>query len=224
MSAHQCIAIHPSSAAVSQEREPCRERAPWDRLLAFLSAIHCDEVGSAYERTRERLLRFFRVRGSTDAEELVDETFNRLERRVADGTPIRAPEKYLLGVARLVWAERVRQERSRRQCGFGLHASQAESGDDADRERNLTLLERCLAELPIEARDLLLHYYRGSGQERIRLRQALARDRGFSASHLRIRVHRLRSQIAARLAELALAPEHRCVVLKYEARRTAEGE
>ncbi len=188
------------STEFQQQAEPHRERARWNRLLASLRATHSDEVGSAYEYVRHRLLQFFRRRQSAHAEELADETFNRMERKLSDGTAIQDPERYLLGVARLLWAETIRQERSCRLQLAALVGAEPEDSAGAEKERDLR--ERCLGELPAEDLDLLVRYYVGSGQERIRRRQALARERGTSINHLRVRVHRLRNQIAWRIEEL----------------------
>jgi DNA-directed RNA polymerase specialized sigma24 family protein len=187
------------------------DRVGWDRLLAFLdrTARGGARGGTAYEQVRARLIRFFRVCGAAAPEELADATFDRVARKLAadlDGTDLHPA--YPFGVARLIWRESLRRERTHRRGVDRLRWSVDDPGDGAVTERELRLWERCLDELPVEERSLLVDYHRGSGQPRIERRQALAAALGINAGLLRARIHRLRLQLERRIAELRAA----CVI------------
>ena len=70
-----------------------------------------------------------------------------------------------------------------------------EPGLDADLEARLACLDRCLAELPAETRELVLRYYRGEGGAKIEERRMLSIQLGVGAANLRIRLHRLRLRL-----------------------------
>jgi DNA-directed RNA polymerase specialized sigma24 family protein len=66
-----------------------------------------------------------------------------------------------------------------------------------DAEARLDCLDRCLGELPVETRDLVLRYYQGEGGGRVGDRRALAAQLGVAPGTLRIRLHRLRARLEA---------------------------
>jgi DNA-directed RNA polymerase specialized sigma24 family protein len=178
------------------------ERLGWQRLLAFL-ARDGQSSGTAYEQLRVRLIRFFRVRGAAAPEELADATFDRVARKLSgdlDGTELHPA--YFFGVARLIWRESLRREHVHRR-GVSRLAHSPDDGGDDDAPSHLAVWQRCLDELPDEARRLLVEYYDGSGQERIERRQALVRELGIDSNSLRARIHRLRLRLEQRVAELA---------------------
>lgn len=182
---------------------------------ALLRALHPERERAAekYEEIRQRLRRFFRWRGARWADELTDETIDRVGRRVAGGEVIRAPDvgRYFLGVARNVLRESWQRERQR---GPEYEASiladqRAESSKAArqDQEARLDCLDHCLAELPADTRDLVLRYYRGQGGAKIEDRRALAAQLGVNQGTLRIRLHRLRLRLEACVRKCMAGPE-----------------
>ena len=181
----------------------------WSRLLSFLAHTQSQFPGSAYERAHERLVRFFRGKGSMHAEELADATFDRVACKLGREAlaDVRNPVGYVLGVARLVWLESVKLEvaRRRRLEHYAALFTRDDDGDAQKHERDVALLDRCLGELPAEQRCLLLHYYRGQGQARITRRQDLVRELHLNPGMLRTRVHRLRAQLERRVNELRQA-------------------
>jgi DNA-directed RNA polymerase specialized sigma24 family protein len=184
------------------------DRDAWSRLLSFLAITQSVSPGVAYERVHERLVRFFRGKGSMHAEELADATFDRVAEKLGRETlvDVRNPVGYVLGVARLIWLEYVKLEMAqRRRLDHYAATCKGDEEEAATTERDVALLDHCLAELPDEQRTLLLHYYRGRGQARIARRQELVRELQLNPGLLRTRVHRLRAQLERRVNELRAA-------------------
>jgi DNA-directed RNA polymerase specialized sigma24 family protein len=190
------------------------DRDAWTRLLSFLEIIQPGPAGRAYERTRERLVRFFKTRSTTHAEELADATLDRVARKLARETivDVRNPMGYVLGVARLIWLERIKSEVSQRNRHGHYEETRMIDAEDAhELERNTAILDRCLAEMPAEERALLLSYHQGRGQARIAHRQELVQNLGLNPGLLRTRVHRLRAQLGRRVDEMLSAHEQLAV-------------
>ncbi|MDA8018562.1 MAG: hypothetical protein MPN21_14070 [Thermoanaerobaculia bacterium] len=166
-----------------------------DALLDALDADR-DEAARIYERIRSRLVHLFRWRGCSEPEELVDETLNRVARKLADGLEIRAedPFRYVIGVAHKVFHEILRHETRRQQAlREAQHSPDPDPMTDGDRIR-LRCLDRCLERLG-DDRHWILRFYQGEKGVRIRNRKHLATELGITANALRIRAHRLRSRL-----------------------------
>jgi DNA-directed RNA polymerase specialized sigma24 family protein len=156
-----------------------------------------ERAGERYEALRARLLRFFAGRGSNRPEELTDESFDRVGRRLAGGEIVHTGDvgRYLLGVARNVLREEWSRDR-RHGTGEAVDESlRAPAGSPGTEEASLACLDRCLEALAPETRDLVLGYYDWQGGEQLRQRRALAMRLGIGLNALRIRMHRLRSRL-----------------------------
>jgi DNA-directed RNA polymerase specialized sigma24 family protein len=164
-----------------------------DRLLLLLDADP-NRSADAYEQLRRRLARLLAWWGSATPDEHVDETMNRVARKVAEGERITAsdPTAYFRGVARLVLQESRRAEQREDRVARAWHETRRSPDDTRERERVSACLDRCLGRLAPETRGLLLEYY---GDDRIRGRHALAGRLGIAAGTLRVRVHRLREDL-----------------------------
>src|SRR5216117_2107846 len=84
------------------------------KLLAFLDADP-EQAGEKYETTRRMLIKFFDWRGAFLAEELTDETLNRVTRKIDEGDEIRDFLNYCYGVARLVFLESLKRPDRKRE-------------------------------------------------------------------------------------------------------------
>jgi DNA-directed RNA polymerase specialized sigma24 family protein len=71
-------------------------------------------AGEKYEELREALVKFLDWRGAPFPEELVDETFNRVTRKLDEGETIRDLVPYCHGVARLVFLQWLEHPGNRR--------------------------------------------------------------------------------------------------------------
>ena len=165
----------------------------FEALLAQLDPDR-ERAGERYEIIRRKLVRLFEWRGCEAAEDLTDETFNRVARRMAEGIELRSsdPYGYFCGVAHLVYKEVMRRSsRERRALEGGAWPPPGCLAEDY--EPYLQCLRRCLDRLPQEQRDLVLRYHQGPSH--IRNRQALARELDIPLNALRIRVHRVRRKL-----------------------------
>lgn len=161
-------------------------------LLARLSAVPL-QAGHEFERLRRTLTRFFEWRGALRPDECTDATLDRLARKLSEGTDVADLFAFARAVARLVLLEQQRDS-AREVSLVGIEP--VDRGGDRDEESPLTRqLDRCLAELAAEERELVISYYSEQGRSKIELRQALARRLGVSDGALRNRVQRLRDRL-----------------------------
>jgi DNA-directed RNA polymerase specialized sigma24 family protein len=177
-------------------------RDPW---LELLDALDLDPARAArrYVELRGQLVARLRRRGCAAADDLVDEAIERVARRIAGGVRPRDLERYASGVARFVALEA--RGRASRHVALDAVAIDAPAGDAPGDAELVAQLRRCLDELRPEARELLLRYADPAGGGDLDGRDALARELGIGANALRLRVHRLRRQLSARLHRLVAA-------------------
>lgn len=172
-----------------------------DGLLVWLDPDR-DKAGAKYEQIRSRLIKLFTCRGCTEAEDLADETINRVTsklREVADGYQ-GDPALFFYGVAKKIY-----QEYARRKTAQPLGQLPAAEPDGAgESEREYACLEECMQALPPDQRDLVLEYYRDDKRAKIDNRKHLAQRLGIALNALRIRAHRIRFALQ-QCAEACLA-------------------
>ena len=188
----------PADFRVVQKWELTRQA--FDALLARLDA---DPVtaGERYEHLRRALLRFFSWHQIQDAESCVDETLDRVARRLEAGHPIDDVAAFAYGVARLIRLERQRQSAAMLTLSGHGFAAEAVTPPLEDVELRDRYLNRCLGELSAKDRDLIVSYYVGTGRERIEGRERLAAALGLSENALRSRAQRLRDRLRVRLTQ-----------------------
>ena len=170
----------------------------------LLAQLHPDRerAGELYEGIRRRLIRLFEWRGCAFPEDLADDTFNRVARKLAEGVEFHSPDpySYFCGVAHLRFKE-VSRSAARERRALDAHGDlllptplpvvpDEETGD-----RRLDCLRECLATLKPDQQALVLKYHQGEGN--IRNRKALSEELGIPMNALRIRVHRLRRRLEA---------------------------
>ncbi|HVG22075.1 MAG TPA: RNA polymerase sigma factor [Blastocatellia bacterium] len=159
----------------------------------FLSWLHPDreEAGKKYEDIRHHLIIILTCRGCSDAEELADETINRVIRRaqqMAD-TYQGEPAPYFITVAHNLFLEYVSKRPGRSELPPELPQ---QPDPDPDEGREYDCLDQCMQELKPGNRDLVLRYYREDKQAKIDHRKRLADEMGIAPNALRIRAHRIR--------------------------------
>src|SRR5262249_51747669 len=86
--------------------------AGFNKLLSCLDPDR-QRAGEKYEQLHRKLEKFFEVHRIAFAEELADETINRVIRKLEDGLEIRNIAGYCIGVARLLLMETHKGERKK---------------------------------------------------------------------------------------------------------------
>jgi DNA-directed RNA polymerase specialized sigma24 family protein len=161
-----------------------------ESLLRTLNP-HRETAGHKYEVLRHKLIDFFAWSRSEVAEDLADETLNRLARRLIDGERIENVERYALGIARILLKE-VARKRERKVVA--LREIQLRESGVGDENKMLDSIEQCLDGLPESSRDLIARYYSDE-------RAGLARELGISMNTLRNRALRIRAKLYESLRE-----------------------
>jgi RNA polymerase sigma factor (sigma-70 family) len=169
----------------------------FDSLLSWLSDDR-ELAGTKYETIRGGLVRVFVTRGFNDAEDLADETINRVIVRLGD---IRdsydgEPARYFHGVARNVLREQIRRKEFATEVPVIWIDPQPTS---EERE----CLEKCLQTLPEPKRDLILDYYLYEGQAKIEQHKRMAAELAITEGALRVRVHHIKVRVEGCVRECA---------------------
>lgn len=145
---------------------------------------------------RVKLVRYFEWRSCTLAEDLADETLNRVARRIDEGQNIFNLPAYFSTVARLVFMESVRErERTSVPLDDIPEMSAEQPIEDEEKEARLRCLDHCLNKLPVESQTLILKYHHEERRAKINRRRQLAEGLGIPLNALRIRAHRIRTAL-----------------------------
>jgi DNA-directed RNA polymerase specialized sigma24 family protein len=186
---------------VEHAKEVLTETA-FTRLLVWLDD-GTDSRGEIYLEMRRRLVEYFDRRNRRFADELADETLNRIGRTLeTSGTiAVTPPARYCYVVARFVLLEDIRRERryvhieeARVATGSGCCGGATDDTAATDEQR-LECLDRCLRQLKPDQRELAVEYYRDAKRQRIDRRRELAKRLGISTNALGIRACRIRSTL-----------------------------
>lgn len=164
----------------------------FEELLEWLDPDR-ESAGVKYEVIRSGLVRVFVSKGLNDAEDLADETINRVVNRLGD---IRynyrgEPARYFHGVARNI----IRETRRRREINVEPAAVTVFTDPFASEEQEC--LDTCLRVLPLEKRELILDYYLHEGHEKIAHHKLMAKALDITDNALRGRAHQIRTGLEA---------------------------
>jgi DNA-directed RNA polymerase specialized sigma24 family protein len=162
----------------------------FDLLLAQLDADR-QVAGSKYEALRRKLVQFFRWRGCSFAEDLADDTINRIAKNLEAGETIRHFAAYCVGIARHVFLESLRTRRQEEAVQAGIYLPPPSPNEDPRQE----CLERCLQGLSPDDLQLVMQYYQNGEGARIAARRNLSARLSIPLNALRIRAHRIRVRL-----------------------------
>ena len=179
----------------------------FSRLLEWLDD-GVDSHGDRYLEMRRRLVLYFDRRNRLAADELADETFNRIARTLEQtgAIAITPPARYCYVVARFVLLEDFRRDHvhvglDERRSPDALTAGGVMPSEPDEslviREQRLECLDRCLQDLKPEQRELVVDYYRDARREKIERRRDMARRMGITMNALGIRACRIRGALEA---------------------------
>jgi len=157
----------------------------FDALLDWLDPDR-EQAGIKYEDIRKRLIKIFTGRACVEAEDLADETINRVTSRLSEIKKEFKGDRarYFFGVANKVYMEYMRRKPPQ--------PSPFPPTDSNQVEVEFRCLEQCMDSLSEENRYLLLKYYGAEGGSKIDQRKQLAEELGIAANALRIRAYRIR--------------------------------
>jgi DNA-directed RNA polymerase specialized sigma24 family protein len=164
------------------------EQDEFDQLLRWLDPDP-HRAGLTYEKIRWRLIAILASRGCAGAEELADETIDRVARRVVDIRDAYVGDKaiYFLGVMNNVHHEYLKRP---------VLPRPPEPDDDVEaKEKTHACLERCLDKLAGKSRQMIEQYYAANRQAKIDLRKRIAEEFGISPNTLRLRALRIREKL-----------------------------
>jgi DNA-directed RNA polymerase specialized sigma24 family protein len=149
----------------------------FDGLLEWLDSDR-DKAGIKYEQIRTGLIKFFNCRTHCEAEDLADETINRVSSRLHEVKSQVTGERarYFFGVARKVQMEYLRRKTPQ--------APPQSSADSRPVEVEYRCLEECIGK-----------YYAADGRQKIEQRKLLAEKLGIAPNALRIRAYRIRAAL-----------------------------
>jgi len=186
----------------------------WDLTEeAFAKFLACldpepSRAGEKYEALRVALVKFLDWRGALFPEEMVDEIFNRVTRKLEEGETIRDLPTYCHGVARMVFLQSLERPGNKRVELEELSMVAVPKPDVANVRREC--LNHCLRQLPTENREMIIEYYRKDGRQKFDHRAAMAERLGIPLNALRGRAQRIRDKlercIRRRLKEHNLRP------------------
>jgi RNA polymerase sigma factor (sigma-70 family) len=169
-----------------------------DGLLKWLDPDR-EQAGRKYEHIRKSLIKIFAWRGCAEAEDLADETINRVVRKVPEIAPTYQgnPALYFYGVGRRLFLEYQKQQlrRAPQEPDAESAATIEEAASAAELERRHECLEQCIQKLSEGNRELIRDYYQRDLQTKGDSRSELGRRLGVSAGALRVRAHRLRAAL-----------------------------
>jgi RNA polymerase sigma factor (sigma-70 family) len=182
----------------------CGIRLTATQFESLLRRLHPnrESAGEKYEDIRWQLTKFFEWNSGFQAEDLVDETLDRVARRLEE---LEIPDvvSFAWGVARNVKHEATRKAARMvpipdrpDEAGFPIETRNAEDHihEKMEFEQRRKCLHGCIQRLSPEDRKLFHAYYHAEGDS-IEFRQKLANSLGLTMNALRVRVNRLRDKV-----------------------------
>lgn len=164
---------------------------PFEALLNWLNCHDRDAAGQTYELIRTGLVQVLISRGFSNAEDLADDTIERVTRKVPEIAPTYKgqPARYFFGVLRNVIKEQGDVKEIATDDFKFISIKTPETSDAYD------CLIECLAFLPEDKSETILDYYTYTGSEKIKAHNEMAEKLGISENALRIRAYRIRATL-----------------------------
>lgn len=172
-----------------------------------------EQAGELYEALRRKLIKFFEWNSCFPAEDLADETLDRVAQKVEEEI-IHDVQAFASGVAKRVRQEAHKRDRRMVRVPDAAHEEslfkdsrnpEREVQDKMDGERRAKCLHICVRRLSEGDRELFFRYYNTKG-ERIQYRLTLAKTMGLAIGTLRVRINRLRDELERCARRCAASP------------------
>jgi DNA-directed RNA polymerase specialized sigma24 family protein len=169
-----------------------RKEVTREKFASFLEWLspNRDRAGEEYERLRFRLCTFFSQRQCTFADELADETINRVILKISE-EKIENRIGYCYGVAKNIYREWLRKQRTHLDIDDVVIAAKVPEEQSVSSE----CLDKCLGQLPTANRSLLLDYFSEAKQAKIELHQRISESMRTTQTALRMRIMRSKQKL-----------------------------
>lgn len=164
----------------------------FENLLDWLDANR-EVAAEKYEAIRLRLIKIFIVQKHFDAENLADQVFDRVCRKlpeIAENYEGKI-ELYFYGVARKIHLETQSKIKTTDLENQPLPVFPQIEENEADAYHQC--LDICLQKLPTDDRNLIIGYYQNEKTAKIDYRKQIAEKLEITIDNLRIRIFRLRN-------------------------------
>jgi DNA-directed RNA polymerase specialized sigma24 family protein len=180
----------PTHSLMQQEKTLTPES--FTQLLRWISKDN-ESAGNEYEIIRNRLIRYFTIRGCYEADRLADETIDRVSMKVSSVSEayVGDPANYFLNVASKIYLEWTRDPTTASEP-FRFDPPEILKPED---KGEFACLDRCLDELSEESRSLIVTYYSTEGRTHVNERKRLAEELGITLGALHIRACRIRTKL-----------------------------
>lgn len=174
----------------------------FDLLLSKLDADP-EVAGEKYLLLYLRLTTFFQTRRCPAAEDLTDETLNRVAQKIAAGEEPRNLTAFCYGFARLIWLEYLKKPENKRVDFDELPPMNFPVEEKIDLKKQLALFEKCLRKLPTAEARLLIEYWYHDELSNRDARKEMAERLNLSPTALRIKIHRIKGKIEGCLSKIS---------------------
>lgn len=167
----------------------------FDALLNWFSPNR-DEAGAKYEEIRNGLIRYFNFKGCTEAENLADETINRVARKFSTFN-LENDHKhitYFYGFAANIYKES-RKKIEQVELDPNLRAEPDDIQEINSKEITHQCLDGCLGKLSSEDSRLAVQYFCKEKSAKFEHRRNLAEDFKLKMGALHVKVHRLKATL-----------------------------
>ncbi len=164
----------------------------FEELLFWLDENR-EIAGQKYESIRSRLIKFFQGRGCFIAEELADETIDRVIQQIENLTQKYQgePALFFYGVGKNVFHEFLRRPQTVELSPFLTEPD----GNSSEETQRSNCFSNCLKTLTEEQQKLIVSYYEEEKIARINQRKQLTKELNISPVNLRIRVFKIRNSL-----------------------------
>lgn len=174
-------------------------QADFKRFLKWLASEGNDSA-EVYEHIRNVLIKIFNAKGFQSADEMADETIDRVISKIDeleknyDGKKLH----YFLSVARFIQLEHLKKRT------FEIEIEKLEAMPDRNRfqdddeifSTNILLLKECLKKLNRKNRSIIWDYFNVSKKNKIEKHKKIAEKFSLTHNSLRIKVFRIKKNLA----------------------------
>lgn len=168
-----------------------------EALEKLLDAFSDDKsaAAAAYAELRDSLVRFFELKGISDADQAADETLDRVPERINPNTKKKDVKFIAFSIAKFVFLETIRKEQKQKAAANGYYEKRAAPRLPGETDGFEPLLD-CFKSLYDRERALLLEYFADLPPDQLAAhRQRMADREQMDLNALRNRISRLRRRL-----------------------------